>query len=66
MMEQKQNLEETMEKRLDLLTKTVNRQRKRKKTEESYDESYVSSVLLHAEKSKVKVLYDGHKLLKNF
>lgn len=54
MMEQKQNLEETMEKRLDLLTKTVNRQRKRKKTEESYDESYVSSVLLHAEKSKVK------------
>lgn len=57
LMDQKHNLEDLMEKRLDLLTKTVNK-RKRKRTDESSsvsDESQVSFALIEAEKLKVKV-----------
>jgi len=57
--EQKQLLENTMDKRIDLLTKVVNKSRKRKKVDEDdADDSLVPSVLLHAEKMKVKELDD--------
>eukprot|EP00794_Sanderia_malayensis_P000460 gene460-1102_t len=54
--EEQQCLEEQCEKRIELLTKSMKKSRKRKKIDriETEDDSYVSSVLLHAEKVKVK------------
>ncbi len=55
--EEQEILEEQCEKRIELLTKSMKKSRKRKKIDriETEDDSYVSSVLLHAEKVKVKV-----------
>lgn len=56
-MEQKHNLEDLMEKRLELLTKTVNKRKRKKTDSESYnaEDSNVSFALFEAEKIKVKV-----------
>ena len=54
MEEQKENLEDLCDKRIELLTKTVNKCRKRKKVSDD-DDDYVSSVFLHAEKMRCKV-----------
>ena len=57
LMEEQQAIEEQCDKRIELLTKSVKKSRKRKKVErlQTDDDEYVSSVLLHAEKVKVKV-----------
>lgn len=55
--EEQQTLEEQCERRIEMLTKSMKKSRKRKKIDRiaDDDDSYVSSVLLHAEKVKVKV-----------
>lgn len=59
--EEQQTLEEQCERRIEMLTKSMKKSRKRKKIDriEEDDDSYVSSVLLHAEKVKVKVGEDS-------
>ena len=50
-------MEEQCERRIEMLTKSMKKSRKRKKIDrtEDEDDSYVSSILFHAEKVKVKV-----------
>ena len=58
--EDHQTLEEQCERRIEMLTRSMKKTRKRKKIDrmEDEDDSYVSSVLLHAEKIKVKVRFN--------
>jgi len=54
--EEQQTMEEQCERRIEMLTKSMKKSRKRKKIDrtEDEDDSYVSSILFHAEKVKVK------------
>lgn len=64
LIEQKDSMNQLMENRLDLLTKTVEKQRKRKRLRDENDDdsseigtSGTSSVYIEAEKLKVAVRY---------
>ena len=63
MIEQKNVMNQMMEDRLDLLTKTVEKQRKRRRMQdENEDDNYVPNTVFLAEKMKVEVSCNTYSL----